>query len=81
MPNRNVVNKNGPFGRVEQARNEAHERRFSASGFADESDGFALFDRQIYIFQNRFAVIGKSQIAKFDLAFDCRLLAALPARL
>ena len=62
------------FGSVVEPRDEADERGFAAAGLADEGDGLARFDRQIDIVQNGFAVVGKIQVAKFDLALDRRLL-------
>ena len=69
-----TVDENAALRGVEKTRDQAHQGRFAAAGLADEGDGFALLDHQVDVSQNRLAVIGKIQIAKFDLAFYRRLL-------
>src|SRR5260221_8656858 len=73
LSDRNSVKQNGAFGCIHQTRNEAYQSRFSAAGFSNERDGFALLDLEADIFKDWFPIISKRKVAKFDRAFYGRL--------
>ena len=52
MPDRRTVDQHRTFGCVEKTRHQAHECGFSATRFADQRDGLALFDLQTYILEH-----------------------------
>ena len=55
---------------VINARDEVDERRFAGAGRANDGEARSGGDAQVNVLKNRGAVVGKVEIAEFDLALE-----------
>src|SRR5262249_24171383 len=76
IANVDVVNENRVVRRFDQTWNLIGDSRLSAASTAHKGNCVSFGNREIHVFENRLIVwmITKSQIAKFNLAFDGCLL-------
>ena len=68
----NIVSVNGDaaFGHIIKARNQGAERCFSAAGRTDQRNGFAAWNRKIYMMEYVFSVVvTKGDVVKSDFSF------------